>query len=155
VFSRRLDPIPSWASLLQVFALDAVEAPSRLLPLVVLSATLSSHCHRRPSAFRHRAWLASLEAAYLLEVSGLPALLSCPNSSDEARLSASTGCPASAFSSLQSTSTANQELRRLASKMGLRAQACSPSKVSDPARCPADVAICGAASREVGRFSEC
>jgi hypothetical protein len=45
VFSRRLDPIPSWAFLLQVFALDAVETPSRPLPLVAFVATLSSHCH--------------------------------------------------------------------------------------------------------------
>ena len=93
VFSRRLDPIPSWASLLQVFALDAVETPSRLLPLVALSATLSSHCRRRPSAFRHRAWLASLEAAYLLEVFDLPAIPSCPEISDEVRRSASTELP--------------------------------------------------------------
>jgi hypothetical protein len=83
VFSRRLGPIPSWAFLLQVFTLDAVRTPSRPLPLVVLMVTLSSHCHRRPSAYRRRAWLASLEAAYLLEVFYLPALLSCPNSSGE------------------------------------------------------------------------
>ena len=80
---------PPGLPLLQVFALDAVEAPSRLLPLVVLSATLSSHCHRRPSAFRHRARLASLEAAYLLEVFDLPAISSCPEISDEVHHSAS------------------------------------------------------------------
>jgi hypothetical protein len=89
VFSRRLDPIPSWACLLQVFALDAVEAPSRLLSLVALMATLSSHCRHRPSAIRHRAWLVSLETAYLPEVCDLPAMLSCPNISDEVRRSAS------------------------------------------------------------------
>ena len=89
MFSRRLDPIPSWACLLQVFALDAAKAPSRFLSLVTLMATLSSHCLHRPSAIRHRAWLASLEAAYLLEVSYLPAMLSCPNISGEVRRSAS------------------------------------------------------------------
>jgi hypothetical protein len=97
VFSRRLDPIPSWACLLQVFALDAVGTPSRPLTLMILMATLSSHCRHRPSAFRHRAWLASLEAAYLLEVSHLPAMLSCPNISDEVRHSASTDHLASMF----------------------------------------------------------
>ena len=90
MFSRRLDPIPSWACLLQVFALDAVTTPSRRLSLVALVATLSSHCRRQPSAIRHRAWLASLEAAYLLEVFDLPAISSCPEISDEVRRSAST-----------------------------------------------------------------
>jgi hypothetical protein len=93
VFSRRLDPIPSWACLLQVFVLDAVEAPSRLLTLMTLMATLSSHCHHRPSAFRHRAWLVSLETAYLLEVCDLPAIPSYPEISDEVRRSASTELP--------------------------------------------------------------
>jgi len=70
---------PPGLPLLQVFTLDAVRTPSRPLPLVTLMATLSSHCRRRSSAFRRRAWLASLEAAYLLEVLHLPAMLSCPN----------------------------------------------------------------------------
>ena len=89
MFSRRLDPIPSWACLLQVFALDAVTTPSRRLSLVALVVTLSSHCHRQPSAIRHRAWLASLEAAYLLEVFDLLARPSCPDRSSEIHHSAS------------------------------------------------------------------
>jgi len=62
-------------------------------------ATLSSHCRQRPSAFRHRAWLAYLEAADLLEVSDLPVLLSFPNISGEVRPVLSCdecpGCPES------------------------------------------------------------
>jgi hypothetical protein len=52
----------------------------------LLVVTLSSHCRHRPSAFRRRAWLASLEAAYLPEVFDLPAILGCPNISDEVHL---------------------------------------------------------------------
>jgi hypothetical protein len=70
---------PPGLPLLQVFTLNAVRTPSRSLPLVTFMATLSSHCHHGPSAFRRRAWLASLEAAYLLEVFDLPAMLSCSN----------------------------------------------------------------------------
>jgi hypothetical protein len=95
-------------------------------------ATLSSHCRHRPSAFRRRAWLASLEAAYLLEVSRLPAILSCPSISDEAHRSASlTPCEASsAFSSLRSLRAAGHRrapLRRFETRNG--APSASPPAV--------------------------
>jgi hypothetical protein len=70
---------PPGLSLLQVFALDAVRMPSHPLPLVTLTGNLSSHPPGWSSAFRRRAWLTSLEAADLLEVSGLPSTPSFPN----------------------------------------------------------------------------
>jgi len=93
VFSRRLGPIPSWASpppgSLSRRRGNAFTSPAAR----GLVATLSSHCHHRPSASRRRAWLVSLETADLLEVLYLPARPSCPDRSDEVHRSASTGLP--------------------------------------------------------------